>query len=77
MITVLSFLNSLPIHIKFTSEYNKTEINIFDIAISKNGDKRQVQINGKSTQTDLIIPANSDYQWQRKCSTFQSMVKID
>lgn len=73
MITVLSFLNSLPIRLKFTSEYNETEINFFDIAISINGDKRQFQINGKLTQTDLIIPANSDYPWQHKCSPFQYM----
>lgn len=60
--------------IKFTQEINDNEINYLDLTISKNINKHDFKIYRKPTQSDLMIPSNSNHPWKYKLSALRSML---
>ena len=70
----LIYLNSISNKIKFTIETNTNEISFLDLKISKEENKHKFKIHRKPTQTDLIIPKNSNHPWQHKMSSFYSLI---
>lgn len=73
-IEFLTYLNSISKNITFTMESQNKQINFLDLTIIKNKDKHSFKIFRKQTQSDLIIPANSNNPWSHKMAAFRSMI---
>lgn len=68
-----NFLNTLSNKIKFTMENQNKQINFLDLTITNEENKHTFSIYHKQTQTDLIIPSNSNHPWTHKMAVFYSL----
>jgi hypothetical protein len=68
------YLNKISRSIKFTMESQDNQINYLDINIRKENNHHSFKIYRKDTQTDLVIPADSNHPWQHKMAAFYSMI---
>lgn len=70
----LSYLNSISKNIKFTIEKQFNEINFLDLTIMRQLQKHSFKIYRKPTQSDLIIPKDSNHPWTQKMASFRSLI---
>lgn len=71
---LIEYLNSISENIKFTNEINNKSINFLDLSISNENCIHTFQIYRKPTQSDLIIPKNSNHPWHQKLASFRFMI---
>ncbi|KAJ8974243.1 hypothetical protein NQ317_006325 [Molorchus minor] len=71
--SLLAFLNSLHSSIVFTVEFEENnKINFLDLEISKLDNKLDFSVYRKPTNTDLVIPFNSNHPFSQKFAAFHS-----
>lgn len=72
----LKYLNNIHNSIKFKMELEDNNcLNFLDVKITKvNNSNYEFGIYRKPTQTDLVIPKNSNHPYQYKLSAFRSMI---
>ena len=71
---LLEYLNTLNNKIKFTKESNTNTINFLDLTISNINNRHEFKIYRKPTQSDLIIPSQSNHPLKYKFSALRSMI---
>jgi len=72
---LLIYLNSIHETIKFKLETeNNHEIHFLDVKVIKNGETVRFGIYHKPTQTDLVIPKDSNHPYAYKMSAFRAMI---
>jgi len=72
---ILNHLNNIHETVKFKMENEKDHtINFLDVKVIKSGENVKFGIHHKPTQTDLIIPKDSNHPYAYKMSAFRSMV---
>jgi len=72
---ILNHLNKLHPSIKFKMEVEENNvINFLDVKVIKAGNCLEFGIYRKPTQTDLVIPFQSNHPFQYKMAAFRSMV---
>ena len=71
----MKYLNSCHSKIKFKHEIeNNNAINLLDITFTKTNEEIKTGIYRKPTQTDLVIPYDSNHPYSYKLAAFRSMV---
>jgi hypothetical protein len=71
----LNHINKVHKTIKFKLEVEKDNIiNFLDVKVIKKGSKLEFGVHRKPTQTDLIIPKDSNHPMSYKMASFRSLV---